>query len=267
MNSYKIKKLNLINKTGVNILVLGLFFNISGFLLAQNEKAKATTSEANSNKNSKESELPKEFAMDTNSPYITEAREHTTIYLEAAKNELRRINILVINYGDAVPNSGQLFNDIKSDYRKILFGAHQRDFLNVYKRVKDTKKKIHNFYAIFSAKYKEQVNELLNLSTDKLVDKEMAMLLDRGQIDQRGEQIYLENEKSNQRLRLAYFNNNEAGRLSNLGIPYYSIDHYRLSKIYCIEVMKNFEKEDSAKQALETKYKRELIDGRGLIVK
>ncbi len=273
MFSYKNKE----NKINSKIVAFVLGFLMIGTSVIQAQKetykkkseaSKATESERTTGySKNKEDDEPREFVTDTNSPYLTEARENTIIYLDKGKHDIRRFNVLVSNYGDAVPGSSQIFTDIKANYRRILLGFHQRDFLNVFKKVKENRKKSYTLYSLFSAKYKEQVDELLTLSTEKLVDQEMVLIIERGQKDQRGERAYLENEKTSHRVRLAYANNNEATEMTYRGIPLYAIEHYRISKTYCVEALKNMEKGDDAQKKIEDKYRRELLDSRGFIVR
>lgn len=186
-------------------------------------------------------------------------------YIKKTKQNIKRLYILVENYGDDVPDTKEGYVKLKKVYNKALVYYYQKKYTLSLKLHRANHELINNLYKKFVLNYKKDTLKLLEVAAEKLVDSEEQEL--NGGPDSykaKGELINLQNSF---KLRTAYnqFARAEYMELNNLQPQ--AITHYRLAKAYAIRVLHNLSDNDKSKQEIETKYKKDLYDAQGRIAK
>ncbi len=189
------------------------------------------------------------------------ARRKSAEYNLELKRDIRRLYILIANYGNTISGSQDTYNQIKDHYGEALINWHRRRYLESYNAHKEAREKVTDLYWKFAAHYRQQVEVLLEDSSRKLVDAEIAEIIEPEQIFKSPPLHVL---RTTFKLRIAYGQTYLAEKMQRVEQPGIAIQHYRLAKIFAIEVLKALELDKGKRKAIEDKYRHDLRDSKGI---
>ena len=200
-------------------------------------------------------------------PFQSDAQKAVREANERLQNDLRRLYVIVKNYGSEVPSSQQDFDAIKDKYKKALIRFYKRQNTWAWDLHKKNREKIRELYGKFMLKYKENTLLLLAELAEKLASEKIEQSTTRGQktfLVEPG-RVYLKHLENSIRLKLAYQQNVIAREMEVKELPQKAIEHYRLAKVFVIHTLRRMEKDPNRQKELDKKYSKDILDSRGLI--
>ena len=213
-----------------------------------------------------ESDVPNRL-VEFSAPFQTDAKKAVWEFNEKVGADLRRLYVLVKNYGAEVAGAQEDFNSIQAKHKKALVRFYRRQNTWAWSLHKENHEKIQALYQKFMLKYKEQTLTLLAEVAEKLASAKLRQSTERGQrglVVEPG-RVYLKHLENSIRLRLAYQQNAIAREMEIRDLPQKAIEHYRLAKTFAIYTLRRMEKDPNRKKELETKYSKDMLDSRGLV--
>ncbi len=183
-------------------------------------------------------------------------------HVKRTKKNIRYLYVLVQNYGDKVSESQKQYESVKNTYAEALQRFYAQQYTFSLKLHYDNEVKIKALYASFAKNYREQVRQLIFEGSRKLVDSEVEQGNNR---HKKIPYIELKNLRNSLRMKRAYKEQAAAHRMEDSNLPKEAIDHYRLAKIYAIQAMRSLEQDPARRKELASKYRKDLIDSRGLV--
>ena len=214
----------------------------------------------------KESDVP-DNTVEFAAPFQTDAKKAVREFNERMQHDIRRLHVLVKNYGAQVSGAEQELQSVQETHKKALERYYRRQntwSLNLHQ---ENHKRIQGLYEKFRDRYKEQTLLLLAEISEKLASEKLKQTIERGQRGFMIEpgRVYLKHLKNTVRLRLAYQQNAMAEEMQIRGLPQKAIEHYRLAKMFAIWTLRRMEKDPNRQKELETKYSKDMLDSRGLV--
>ena len=192
-----------------------------------------------------------------------DAREKVRNYNKKIKKEIKRLYVLVKNYGSEVSQAESGYEQIKKGYTKALVYYYQRKYSTALRIHRENYSQLNGLYKKFASQYKQTVLKLLEVAAEKLVEseeKELHKGSDRYKAN--GELINLRNSF---KLRTAYYQLSRAEDMEVNNLQHQAIEHYRLAKRYAIHVLHDLAYDLKSKKEIETKYKKDLDDSNGIV--
>lgn len=214
-----------------------------------------------------ESDIPNQ-SVDLGAAYQSHAKE-IVMRLEAkSKQDIRRLGIVVANYGDLVQDSKKIFETIKTEHLEGQNRFYKRQYTWSLYIHKINYKRIRDFYIQFLELYKSRADNLLQKASRRVASVELENAIKRGQGKAKiaRNKIYLTFQKAVGILNIAYQKGALAEDLRLQDLPRSSIENYRLSKIFAVSTLLTLEPDPSEKAKISTEYSKDLLDSRGLLV-
>ena len=233
------------------VIFSGVVFSIEP-LLAQ--EGSETSSNAKTN-------IHDEVQQDANYLDLFVSRKKSQKYNHATKRHLRRLYVLVKNYGSKIPGSEEVFEDVKSIYKQALARFYRREYAASWSQ---NLKSIHGLYVNFAEQYKKRVENILADSSQKIVDMELSNILEPGQKHTR---YIKETLRNTFKLHLAYNRTALAEYMEREKRPGDAIEYYRMAKLFAIQIIRDLEEEPELIKEIEQKYRSDVRDSRGLIIR
>ena len=173
--------------------------------------------------------------------------------------DIVRLNKIIVNFNGKIQGADADYKKIKDSYQKGIDLYYRREYIDSSYALKDTRKMTLELYKKFSDHFQVQVGELLNSCSESMVNHELKNLPGENK-----DQISIDDLKQNQyRLRIAYNQIYLANQMTRDNRYDAAIDHFRLAKLYAINVLKNLETDASKKAAMDKQYEADIIDAMG----
>ncbi len=175
-------------------------------------------------------------------------------------NDIKRLKILVANFGSEVEGAQGDFEKIKETYHAAERERYRRRYVESMKIHAETREQIQKLYKKFTDKFQNQVAGLLAQCAESMVDAEFAVSSEPGQSNSGMTADIFRNA---QRLQIAYQQTTLAEDMMDDDRFDEAIVHYRLAKAFAISVLVGLEQDPQKQQELEKKYQVDLLDARG----
>jgi len=223
-----------------------IFLIFSTVLLAQEPKKEAQKTEATDNP----------LVATT---YLDEY--HASQYSEKMKDIMRghihKLGVLVTNFNSQVEKSAQDYDLIKETYKQGLELFYKNRHIQSKEKLQESYRLSQELYKRFALKFQEQNTEILKNCARGITDLEMG----EAGAGQAAESTLLSNVRY--KLQIAYGQTRSAEDMLEQSRNDIAIQHFRLAKMYGIDILKRIEKDPAKKAEIEKKYKLDLVDGIG----
>lgn len=176
--------------------------------------------------------------------------------------DIQRLKILVANFGSEVSDAQGDFEKIKELYRQAQEKWYKRRYVESLNLHNDAREIVVNLFKKISVLYQQDVSEMLDDCSTRLVDAEFSQSLEPGQRNDISKTIAI----SQQKLKIAYQQTALAEDMLRENRYSDAIKHYRLAKIFAIDVIRDLEMDPAKKQEIDTTYRVHLLDSRGIAV-
>lgn len=173
--------------------------------------------------------------------------------------DIQRLKILIANFGGQVNGTQQEFEKIRETYKQAEENYYRRQFKKSMDLHTDVNRQVTELYKKFTAHYQEQVAKLLTDCSESMTALDFSRSAEPG-LKQDVTRVI---EKNQFRLRIAY--NQLALAESQVREENFhnAINHYRLAKVFAINVLKNSQEDPAKAKELDEKYKVDLTDAQG----
>ena len=177
-------------------------------------------------------------------------------------NDIKRLKVLVANFGGQIEGSDADFKKIRETYHAAEKERYRRRYTESAKLHEETRELILQLYKKFTTRFQDQTAELLSQCAQNMVDAEFAVSGEPGQNSSSGSTARIFN--SSQKLYIAYQQTAMAEDMIRTDRFDEAITHYRLAKSFAINVLQTLEDSSQKQDEIEKKYKVDLLDARGL---
>jgi hypothetical protein len=181
------------------------------------------------------------------------------VYKDRTLNDIKRLKVLVANFGSNVDGASTEFQRIRDLYQQAEKERYRRRFVESEKLHREARKLVLELYKKFTARFQDQVADLLAQCAQNMVDAEFAVSGEPGQTGGTTSKIFL----SSQKLYIAYQQTAMAENMMRSDRFDEAITHYRLAKSFAINVLTNLEDNPQKQDEIEKKYRVDLLDARG----
>ena len=173
--------------------------------------------------------------------------------------DIQRLKILIANFGKDVQGTQQDFEKIRETYKQAEENYFRRQFKKSRDLHEDINRQVTEVYKKFTAHYQEQVAKLLTDCSESMTALDFSRSSEPG-VKKDVTRII---EKNQFRLRIAY--NQLALAESQVREENFhnAINHYRLAKVFAINVLKHTQEDPAKAKELEEQYKLDLTDAQG----
>ena len=182
---------------------------------------------------------------------------------ELSLRDIQKIKTLLNNYGKQVAGSDKDFEAIKKTYKDAQVLWYKRLYLQSREKHLECRKLIFELYKKFSNMYDKQATQLLSDCSEGMANLEFAESSTPGkEIDY----SYIIQQNS-YKLQIAFQHSQQAARQQNRGNFSEAIHHFRMAKLFAIDVLKGLELDEAKRKELDKKYARDITDAKGFFVR
>lgn len=194
--------------------------------------------------------------------YIEENRATQVIdnLREDVRNDVRRLHILVANYGAQVPNADKDFAEVKVSYRNGLDRYYSRKYAASAAALEKSHKQANDLFKKFATIYRDQLQKILSECSDAMVSQELSGVTDTAQQSTTSVTTLF---KSSVKLKIAHGQLNFGDDMMRDQRYDAAIEHFRLAKLFAIHFLRSVESDMAKQKAIEDKYKVDLMDASG----
>lgn len=233
-------------------LLSTLFFAVCG-LAAQGQPTDKPKTE---NKPAAQGEPEVEYS------YLDENRAMLSVddLRENVRADVRRLHILVANYGGQVPNSDKDFAEVKASYQRGYDRFLSRKYAASAALFEKSHKQANELFKKFATIFRDQLSKILSECSDAMVSQELAGVTDTTQQSTTSVTALF---KSSVKLKIAHGQLNHGDDMMRDQRYDTAIEHYRLAKFFAIGFLRSIETDMAKQKAIEDKYKMDLVDAAG----
>ncbi len=192
-------------------------------------------------------------------------RQHAAREVDDLRTELpvmiQKLNIVIANFGGDVATSKPDFEKIRETYRNAANKYLRGRYVEAQAGYADCRRQIQELFKKFCDKYKEKSITMLTECSDKVAAMELSQTLLPGQNVRAATSF----QAQASRMRMAQGHLNMAEERENVGRYDVAIDHFRLCKLFAINILTTLEDSNSKKDAVISKYKVDTDDADGYI--
>ena len=178
-------------------------------------------------------------------------------------NDIKRLKILITNFGGEVSGTEEEFKKIRETYKQAEANYFRRQFKKSMDLHTDVNQQVTEVYKKFTAHFQEQVAKLLTDCSESMTELDFSRSAEPGLEKDVAKVI----EKNEFRLRIAY--NQLALAEGQVREENFNnaINHYRIAKVFAINVLKYSQEDPARAKELDEKYKVDLTDAQGRTLK
>jgi DNA primase catalytic subunit len=194
------------------------------------------------------------------------AKERANRLDNELRDDIYKLQVVVANFGGEKEKSTlKTIVDKHLNAKKDLF---KRKYLTADQGFQDVKQDIFKLFTDLSDSYETKANDILSKCAEALVDKEIGIGSTRDAMASDTAARTSQKITSNRiKLLIAYDQLNMADKFQFQQRLSDSITHYRLAKLYGINILVDLAETEDEKNKLRSEYKADLADGENLISK
>ncbi|MBI3396244.1 MAG: hypothetical protein HY042_10450 [Spirochaetia bacterium] len=179
---------------------------------------------------------------------------------EAVKNDVRRLHVLVANYGTVVPDADKEFESIKTNYKKALELLYTRHYAGGVAKLDACHKQALTMFQKFAVMFKDQTTKILSECSDAMVNFELSSAEAKGSSSST---TVTAHEKNLVKMKVSYGQIAQAEDMMRDNRFDAAIEHYRIAKLFAINFLRMMDTDPSKQKLVEEKYKVDLLDATG----
>lgn len=176
--------------------------------------------------------------------------------------DILKLRTLIANFGDKVDGANKEYENIKSTYKKAQILWYQRLYLKSNDLHKECRGLVNQLYQKFAQMYDKQTSTLLSACSEALVNVEFSQSLEPGKEVNYDHLL----QKSSYKLNSAFVQLKRASIQQNNERFETAISHFRLAKLYAIQVLKDLETNPEKRKQMDVKYTTDVQDARGFSI-
>ncbi|MCB1326296.1 MAG: hypothetical protein H7A21_06450 [Spirochaetales bacterium] len=188
------------------------------------------------------------------------AIQRVAVLKELTILDIQRLKILVANFEGQVGDAQASFEEIKRLYREAQEQWYRRRFVDSLRLHEECRTKVQALYKQFTDMFKEQVAQLLADCSEQLVNIEFSQSIEPGLESNLNRTI----RHNSLKLKIAYQQTAIAEDMLRHNRHSDAVTHYRLAKMYAIDVLRDLEQDPARQQEIENEYRVHLLDARGM---
>ncbi|MCB1174132.1 MAG: hypothetical protein KDK39_11220 [Leptospiraceae bacterium] len=177
--------------------------------------------------------------------------------------DIQKLKILIANFGSKVEGAEADFEKIKTGYKEAQKLWYKRHFIESRNMHVENRKLIHDLFEKFAKLYDSQSSELLGKCSEMIANLEFSQSIEPGKEIDHNTLI----QQNSYKLQIAFQQNHRAIAYVQQHDFDNAIHHFRLAKLFSIEVLKGLEQDTSKRDEMEKTYAADVQDARGFIVR
>ncbi|MBX7058178.1 MAG: hypothetical protein K1X75_08930 [Leptospirales bacterium] len=176
--------------------------------------------------------------------------------------DIRRLAVLVANFGTQVQGTAEDLTKIKELYREAQEAFYTRRYLLSRSKHREAHELARAAYGKFADRFQRQLSEIITQLSSQIVDQEMTFGTEPGQVAN-----YQDGRRIRQgafKLQLAYQQSANARQMLNEQRPDLAVDHLRLAKRFAISALSQLQNDPAKQREVADRYHVDLLDAEGL---
>lgn len=175
------------------------------------------------------------------------------------QRDIRKLTILVQNFGAEVAGSDAELKKIRDQYEESTVLFYKQQYVQSRKIVDETRGQISELFKKFSENMAKRTDAILDECAKSVSAQELTPTSGGGNETEWSSDLIM----NQSRLRTAYAHVAEARSLVRDKRFGDSIDHYRLAKLFGVQLLKGREEDPAKQKAIEEKFKQDYMDAMG----